>query len=49
MTKIAKSKSGMSVIEGWCWAFAVTCSVGMLYPAYRARKHSLDRTTTTYA
>jgi len=46
MTKI-KSKHGMSVIEGCCWAFAVVCSVGILYPAYRARKHSLDRTTTT--
>ena len=46
--QVIKSKHGMSAIEGMCWAFAIICSCGLAYPAYRARKHSVDRTTTTY-
>jgi len=48
MTTKIKSRHGMSVAEGTFWAFAIICTCGLAYPAYRARKHSLDRTTTTY-
>ena len=46
---IAKTKHGMSVAEGalW-WLLLIPMSAGLLYPFYRARKHSLDRTYTTY-
>lgn len=47
MAKI-KSKHGMSVAEGTCWFFLNLCTIGLTYPAYRARKHKLDRVTTTY-
>lgn len=43
----AVSKHGMSVAEGTFWFFACICTLGLAYPAYRARKHKLDRTTTT--
>jgi hypothetical protein len=43
-----KSKHGMSVIEGAGHAVAIACTAGLWYPVYRARKHGLDRTTTTY-
>jgi hypothetical protein len=46
-TKI-KSRSGMSVAEGAVWAVLIVCTCGFAYPLYRARKHSVDRTTTTY-
>lgn len=39
--------TGMSVLEGTFWFFAVVCSCGLLYPVYRARKHKLDRTFRT--
>jgi len=47
MTQKIKSKHGMSVAEGTFWFFACICTVGVAYPFYRARKHKLDRTTTT--
>ncbi len=46
MTTI-KSTHGMSVAEGTVWAIVIVCTCGLAYPAYRARKHKLDRTTTT--
>lgn len=48
MSRKAVSKHGMSVAEGTFWFFAVICSCGIAYPAYRARKHKLDRTTVTH-
>ncbi len=48
MTTKIKSKHGMTVAEGTFWFFASICTLGLAYPAYRARKHNLDRTTTTY-
>ena len=47
MTTI-KSRHGMSVIEGTFWFFACIFTLGLAYPAYRARKHKLDRTTVTH-
>lgn len=47
MAKI-KSKHGMSVAEGSVHAFLIVFTFGLWYPVYRARKHSVDRTTTTY-
>lgn len=37
----------MSVAEGTIWWFMIFCTCGLAYPAYRARKHKLDRTTVT--
>ena len=50
MTKPAtiKSKHGMSLAEGAVHFFMIMCTAGLWYPVYRARKHSVDRTTTTY-
>jgi hypothetical protein len=45
---VIKSKHGMSVAEGLFHAFMVICTCGFWYPVYRARKHAVDRTTTTY-
>lgn len=45
---VIKSKHGMSAIEGLFHALMIVCTVGMWYPVYRLRKHSVDRTTTTY-
>ena len=47
MAKKIESTSGMSVTEGAIWWFAIICTCGLAYPAYRARKHKADRTTTT--
>lgn len=47
MAREIVSTTGMSVAEGTFWFCAVLCSCGILYPAYRARKHKLDRTTRT--
>ncbi len=41
------SKRGMSVIEGAFHAFMIIRTAGLWYPVYRARKHAVDRTTTT--
>lgn len=45
---VIKSKHGMSVIEGLFHGLMICCTVGLWYPVYRARKHAVDRTTTTY-
>ncbi len=45
---VIKSKHGMSVIEGLFHAFMIMCTCGIWWPVYRARKHAVDRTTTTY-
>lgn len=42
-----KSKHGMSVAEGAVHALLIFITCGLWYPVYRARKHSVDRTTTT--
>jgi hypothetical protein len=42
------TRKGMSVAEGALWAFAIVMTLGLAYPAYRARKHKLDRTSRTY-
>ena len=47
MTRKIVSTRGMSVAEGSLWAFAILCTCGLAWPFYRARKHKLDRTTTT--
>jgi hypothetical protein len=39
--------SGMSVAEGSIWWLMIMCTCGLAYPAYRARKHKLDRTART--
>ena len=41
------SKHGMSVLEGAFHGLMIMCTCGFWYPVYRARKHSVDRTTTT--
>lgn len=41
------SKTGMSVAEKGTWLFAIACSLGLLYPLYRMRKHQADRKTVT--
>jgi len=43
-----KSKRGMSVIEGTVHIIMTICTCGLWYPVYRMRKHSVNRTTTTY-
>jgi hypothetical protein len=47
MPQTIKSKHGMSVAEGVLHAFMTVCTCGLWYPVYRARKHAVDRTTTT--
>lgn len=47
--QVYKSRSGMSVLEGAFHALMIMCTMGLWYPVYRARKHAVDRTTTTYA
>jgi len=48
MAKTITTTTGMSVGEGLVWVFLVTVSCGILYPVYRARKHKLNRTSTTF-
>lgn len=43
-----KSRHGMSVAEGTFHALMIIFTCGIWYPVYRARKHGVDRTTTTY-
>lgn len=45
MPRKVTGTKGMSVAEGTVWAFLCVCTCGLAYPAYRARKHKLDRTT----
>lgn len=45
---VYKSKHGMSVAEGAFHLTMVVATCGLWYPVYRARKHSVDRTLTTY-
>ena len=47
MAEKIKSKHGMSVAEGLVHWTLIFCTCGLWYPVYRARKHSVDRTTTT--
>lgn len=47
MSSTIKSKTGMSVAEGAVHWFLIFVTCGFWYPAYRARKHAANRTTTT--
>lgn len=42
-----KSKTGLSNTETLVWWTLVIGSCGILYPAYRARKHAAERKTVT--
>jgi len=46
MTKV-KSRTGISGAEGLVHGLLIMFTCGLWYPVYRARKHALDRTTTT--
>lgn len=41
------STSGMSIGEGLAWWVMIICTCGLAWPLYRARRHKLNRTTTT--
>lgn len=47
MAQKVQTKTGMSAAEGAAWWTGIFFTFGLLYPAYRLRKHSADRTTTT--
>lgn len=47
MPRKITTKTGMSAAEGGFWLLAVVFSCGLAYPAYRLRKHQLDRTSRT--
>jgi hypothetical protein len=47
VAKKIQSKTGMSIVEGAGWWFAIFLTCGLAYPLYRARKHKADRTTVT--
>jgi hypothetical protein len=46
--QVIKSKHGMSAAEGMVHAVLIVCTAGLWLPVFLARKHAVDRTTTTY-
>jgi hypothetical protein len=39
----------MNPIEGLLWMFAILCTLGIAYPAYKMRKNAIHRTSKFYA